>query len=135
MATGTAGSAARNYGKQMVHYLRKGFTYADDGTTLTIGTIPAGALVLKPLSGVAVITAFNAGSTNVLDIGPSTDSGTDLWATDLALGTIGFVPLDEAVSLRVSSDTIVQAAVDLTGTAATAGDGEIVIAYLPDNDG
>lgn len=134
MTTNTAGTTARNFNKQMIHYLRKGITFADDGTTVTVGTIPAGSLVLKPISGVAVTTVFNAGSTNVLDMGPSTDSGTDLWATDLALGTLGFVPIDEAVTNLVSVDTVVQAAVDLTGTAATTGAAEIIIAYIPDND-
>lgn len=134
MATGTAGSTARVYASQQIHYLRKSITFADDGTTVTVGTIPAGSLVLKPISGVAVTTVFNAGSTNVLDVGPSTDSGTDLWATELALGTLGFVPIDEAVTNLVSVDTIVQAAVDLTGTAATTGAAEIIIAYIPDND-
>lgn len=134
MATGTAGTVARQFHTQQIHYLRKSITYADDGTTVTVGTIPAGSLILKPISGVAVTTVFNAGSTNVLDIGPSTDSGTDLWATDLALGTLAFVPLDEAVTNLVSVDTIVQAAVDLTGTAATTGAAEIIIAFIPDND-
>lgn len=134
MATGTAGTVARQFHTQQIHYLRKSITYADDGTTVTVGTIPAGSLILKPISGVAVTTVFNAGSTNVLDIGPSTDSGTDLWATDLALGTLAFVPLDEAVTNLVSVDTVVQAAVDLTGTAATTGAAEIIIAFIPDND-
>jgi hypothetical protein len=126
---------ARLLHTQQVHYLRKGITFADDGTTVTVGVIPAGSLILKPLSGVAVTTVFNAGSTNVLDVGPSTDSGTDLWATDLALGTLAFVPLDEAVTNLVTVETTVQAAVDLTGTAATTGAAEIVICYIPDNDG
>ena len=134
MATGTASTSARQYHQQMIHFLRKSITFADDGTTVTVGTIPAGSLVLKPISGVAVTTVFNAGSTNVLDVGPSTDSGTDLWATDLALGTLGFVPIDEAVTNLVSVDTVVQAAVDLTGTAATTGAAEIIIAYIPDTD-
>lgn len=134
MATGTAGTSARQFHTQQIHYLRKSISYTDDGTTVTVGTIPAGSLVLKPISGVAVTTVFNAGTTNVLDIGPSTDSGTDLWATDLALGSLAFVPLDEAVTNLVTVDTVVQAAVDLTGTAATTGAAEIIIAYIPDND-
>lgn len=134
MATGTAATTARQYHQQMIHYLRRGITYLDDGTTVTVGTIPAGSLIVKPISGVAVTTVFNAGTTNVLDIGPSTDASTDLWATDLALGAVGFAPLDEAITNLVTVDTIVQAAVDLTGTAATAGAAEIVIAYIPDND-
>lgn len=135
MATGTAGTAARQFHTQQVHYLRKSITYADDGTTVTVGTIPSGALIIKPMSGVAVNVAFNAGTTNVLDIGASTDSGTDNLATDLALGSIAFVALDEAVTMLVSADTIIQAAVDLTGTAATAGEAEVIICYIPDNDG
>lgn len=135
MPTGTAGSTARETHHQVVHFLRKGFTHQNDGQTLSAGIIPAGSLILKPLSGVAVTQVFNAGTTNVLDIGPSTDSGTDLWATDLALGTLGFVPFDEAVTNLVSVDTEVQFAVDLTGTASTTGAGIVVIAYIPDNDG
>jgi hypothetical protein len=134
MPTNTQGTTARQHSMQVIHVLRKGFTFADDGTTITVGTIPAGSLIIRPMSGVAVTTVFNAGSTNVLDIGPSTDSGTDLWATDLALGTLAFVPLDEAVTNLVTVDTIVQAAVDLTGTAATTGAAEIIIAYVPDFD-
>lgn len=133
MTTGTAGTTARQYSQQMVHYLRKGITYSDAGTTVDVGTIPAGSLILKPLSGVAVNVAFNGDTTNTLDIGPSTDSGTNLWGTILALGTIAFVPLDEAVTMLVSSDTLVQAAVVSTASAS-AGSGEIIIAYIPDND-
>jgi hypothetical protein len=133
MATGTAGTVARDLGTQTVHYLRKGFTYTDDGSVLTVGVLPAGAQIIKPMSGVSVNVAFNAGSTNVLDIG--TPANDDLYATDLALGSIAFVPLDEAVSMVVASDTTITATVDLTGTAASAGQGEIVICYALDNDG
>jgi hypothetical protein len=125
---------ARQFHEQQVHYLRKGFTFADDGTTLTVGVIPAGSIIIKPISGVAITTVFNAGTTNVADLGPSTDAGTDLWATDLALGTLAFVPIDEAVTNLVTVDTTVQIAVDLTGAAATTGAAEVIICYIPDND-
>jgi hypothetical protein len=134
MTTGTAGTTARQYPQQMIHYLRKSISYTDDGKTVDIGTLPDGALILKPLSGVAVNVAFNGGTTNTLDIGPSTDAGTNLWGTLLALGTIAFVPLDEVVTMLVSGDTKVQAKVVSTA-GATAGSAEIVIAYIPDNDG
>jgi hypothetical protein len=126
-------TSAKRYYTDQVHYLRRDFTYLDDGLTLTVGTIPAGSIVLKPLSGVNVSQVFNAGSTNVADMGPSTDSGTDLWATDLALGTLGFIPLDEAVTFLVTVDTVVQIAVDLTGTAAGTGAAQAIIAYIPPN--
>ena len=124
---------AREYHQQLVHYCRKGIVFGDDGKTVTVGTIPAGSLILKPISGVAVTTVFNGGSTNTLDIGPSTDTGTNLWATLLALGTLGYIPLDEAVTNLVTVETTVQAYVVSTASAST-GAGEILIAYVPDND-
>jgi hypothetical protein len=133
MATGTAGTVARQFHTQQIHYLRKSIAYTDGGTTVTVGIIPAGSLLVKPISGVAVNVAFNGNATNTLDIGPSTDSGTNLWMTVGSLATIAFVPLDEAVTNLVTVDTIVQAAVVATASAS-AGTGEIVIAYIPDND-
>ena len=123
---------ARQYHTQQVHYLRKSITFADDDVTVTVGVIPAGAVILPAASGVIVTTVFNAGTANVLDIGTTADP--DLYATDLALGTLGQVTLDEAVSFLVSADTTITATPALTGTAATTGAGEVVIAYIPDND-
>lgn len=128
MATNTAATNARLYHTDQVHYLAKDFTYADDGSVLSLGYLPAGAVILKPMSGVAVHVAFNAGTTNVLDIG--TAANDDLYGTDLALGSIAFEPLDEAVSMTVAADTLVTATVDLTGTAATTGSGTVIIAYV-----
>ena len=134
MATNTAGTSARNLGIQAVHFIRKTITTADAATTVTVGIIPAGSVILKPISGVDVKTVFNAGTNNRLDIGPSTDSGTNLWGTLLTLLGADFVPLDEAVTHRVEADTTVQAYVDVTGTAATTGEAEIIICFIPDND-
>ena len=128
MATNTAATNARLYHTDQVHYLAKDFTFADDGSVLSLGYLPAGAVIIKPMSGVAVHVAFNAGTTNVLDIG--TAANDDLYGTDLALGSIAFVPLDEAVSMTVAADTLVTATVDLTGTAATTGSATVIIAYV-----
>lgn len=122
------GVPERDNGTQNIQYIKKAFTYLDAGTTIDIGTIPEGAIILKPISGVHVITAFNGDTTNTLDIGPSTN--TDLWATDLALGTVGFIPIDEAVSNVVGSgESAVQAAVVSTASAS-AGSAIVVIAYI-----
>lgn len=127
-------STARQYHTQQVHYLRKSIAYTDNGTALTVGTIPAGSVILKPISGVHVTTAFDAGTNNLLDVGSSAND--DLWGTDLALGTANFVPLDEAIGgYLVAADTTITATVALSGTAATAGAAEVVICYIPDNDG
>lgn len=123
----------RQFHTQQVHYLRKSVSYTDDGTAVTVGVVPSGALILKPASGIQVTTVFNAGTTNVIDIGTSAND--DLYGTDLALTATTFVPCDEAVSYLVTSDTTITATVGLAGTAATAGAGEVVIAYIPDNDG
>ena len=47
MATGTAGSTARRNTLQTVNYLRKRITFADYGTTVTVGKIPAKAKVMR----------------------------------------------------------------------------------------
>ena len=136
MATGTAGSAARDVMMPVKQTLAYTLNFDTTGASsgVAIGTIPAGSVLVKPISGVSVSVAFNGNSTNTLDIGPSTDSGTNLWMTVGALGSIAFVPLDEAVTNVVSVDTIVQAYVVSTASAS-AGSAEVVIAYIPDNDG
>ena len=125
--------SARQSEHQLVHYLRKSIAYTDNGTALAVGTLPAGAVILKPGAGVSVSEAFNAGTTNTLNIGTTADD--NLYGTLLALGVTTFVALDEAVSNTVASDTEITATVVLTGTAASAGAGEVIIPYIPDNDG
>ena len=133
-------TTARQYHQTMTHFLRKTISYTDDGSEITVGKIPANSVINKASSGVHVTTAFNAASTNQLDIGTNGgDTGAsddpDLFGTNLALGTLGFVPLDEAVSYLVTQDTIITCSVDLTGTAATAGSAEVIIEFYPDLDG
>jgi hypothetical protein len=115
---------------QQVHYFRKTISYTQNAQVIDVGVIPAGALVLKPLSGIAINTAFN-GSSQTFDLGPS--DNTDLWATDLSLSVATFVPCDENVSFLVTAVTLVQCV--FTSTSASAGEGEVIIAFIPDNDG
>lgn len=114
---------------QAVHYIAVDFDYTDSGTAVTIGTVPSGATILKAISGVQVNVAFNAGSTNVIDVG--TTANDDLYATDLAGGSIAFVPLDEAVTQVLSEDTTFTVTYAQSGTAASAGSGKAVICYIP----
>lgn len=127
-----SGTNARQFHQQMIHYLRKSFSYEDTGKVLTVGTLPAGAMILKPLSGVQVNEAFTAATNKQIDIG--TAANDDLFGTDLSLAASAFVPLDEAVDMVVAADTVITATPDLTGATNTAGKGVIVIAYLADND-
>lgn len=138
MGTGTVGSVARQYSYQMVHYLRKTIVFGDNGSEVTVGWLPSGALIIPAMSGVYVDVAFNAGTSNVLDIGADTgNDDPDDYATDLALGARGFVPTDEGATgvFVATADTKITATPALAGTAATAGRAEVVIAYIPDNDG
>jgi hypothetical protein len=125
---------ARQYHTQQVHYLRKGITIADIGLTVDLGVVPAGAIVVD--AGVIVTTAFNSGTTDVLDIGTSGD--TDGFATDLDLRTAGRIVADELATSNdlgpYATDTTLQGVLASTGTAATTGAGEIYVAFIPDND-
>lgn len=120
----------QNYHLNMVHLVQADITYSDNGTAKTVGVIPSGSVVLR--GGVAVTTAFNAGTSNVLDIGTSGDD--DGFATDLALGTIGVISADEMATTNdqlASGDVTIIATVALAGTAATAGAGRVWVEYLP----
>jgi hypothetical protein len=123
---------ARKYHSTQIHYLRKDITIADAATTVVVGAIPSGSIILEAISGVYVHEVFNAGTNNRLDIGASTDSGTNNYSTLLTLLGIGFIELDEvAATLKVTADTTISAYVDVTGTAATTGAASVVIAYIP----
>jgi hypothetical protein len=132
MATNTAGTVARNFQKQMIHYLRKTVTTSDLAVAVNVGYIPAGSLIVRPISGQEVTVAFvsTAGGVPRLDIG--TTANDDLYGTDLSSTAIGFVPLDELVDLTVSVDTLITATL-ASSAAVTAGSAEVVIAYIPDN--
>lgn len=128
MATGTAGNTGQEYHTDQVHYLCKKITYADGGTTVTVGTLPENAMVLR---GYAVVTvAFNGNSSNVLDIGVT--GNTDDFATDIALGTIGVIETDDmatATSAFSASSRDVVAPVVSTA-AASAGTAYVVVEYV-----
>lgn len=131
MPTNTAGGTGREYHTMQVHYLGVDFTFADDGLALSMGFLPVGATVIR--RGVVVSTAFDAGSTNVLDIGTGADP--DGLASDMALGTAGVITAGSELATSddvgpYAVDTEIFATVDLTGTAATAGVARAWVEYL-----
>jgi hypothetical protein len=136
MATGTAGDAARKLHTQQVHYLRKRITFADYGTTVTVGTIPPKASVIG--GGVHIVTAFNSSGTDLLDVGyVGATTVVAAYASALTLAAVGFIALDDlatttniqgTVSHRVTC-TPTQSVAD-----ATAGVADVIISYVVDND-
>lgn len=129
MPTNTAAVQAREYQTHQVHYLRKYFTKADAGNTLSMGFKPPGAAVIR--GGVVVIEAFNAGTNNRLDLGTVDD--TDGFGTLLALGTVGVIAADEMATTNDAyseSAVEIKCVVDVTGTAATTGKGIAWVEYI-----
>ncbi len=134
MATDTAGSVARDFAKQMVHYIRANVNYSDDaGASVHVGTIPAGSVIIPNASGAFVTTAFAADTTaQTMNIGVE-GGDVDSLATALVLTTAGQIELDVETAIHVTVDTPIAAALT-AGTGPTAGSAEVIIAYIPDND-
>lgn len=140
MPTNTAGTNARDLQMQVMHYLRKTVNFNDTGIGTGIAfanPLPAGAIIHPLASTIVVRTAFNAGTTNNLLVGTSA-GGNQLVATaDSAAGVAGvktFALATVGVNARVANDTSIYVTYTQTGTAATAGVADIVIAYSLNND-
>jgi len=119
-------AARQNYFQNIQYVKTRKITFADDGVAVkTDGQLPAGALIIKPMSGFMVNVAFDGSA--VVDAGPTTND--DLWATDLATGTVTFVPLDEAVTMAVGTSPV-QPIFTMSGGTVTVGEGYGVIAYI-----
>lgn len=131
-----AGSA-RRYHTQQTHYLRKNVTYNEvaSGTAVLMGTLPKGALVLA--TSVAVKTAFNAGTTNVLIVGTAGDDDALVAAggvDETAVALTRVAPATLAGLVAPTADTDIYTKYTQSGTAATAGEAEVVVEFVPDND-
>jgi len=123
---------ARDTGYQTVHALRKRITFADSAVEKVVGVLPAYATVVG--GGVHIITAFNAGTTNTIDVGRSTQTADDnCYATALTAGAVGFIALDElaaTTNIQQTAECTVIATYDQTGGAATAGVADVIVLYV-----
>ena len=103
-----------------------------NGTTTDIATLPANSQIFQIT--VDVTTAFDAGSTNTLDLGDG--STADEYADALALGSLARVLATSDVSQIGNlidigtSDITVTATYNQTGTAATTGAATVTVLYL-----
>lgn len=121
---------ARQYHQQMIHFIRRRVNWNDAriAAGVVFGTMPAGGRITG--QHVFVQTAFNAGTTNALNVG-TTAGGTQLF-TDAA--TAGYrAPTIANLAFAADTDLFVQYA--QTGTVATAGLADIIIAFAPNIDG
>ena len=130
---------ARLYSQQLVHYLRFEVNYNDTGVGSGIrkGTLPSGAIIIG--TDIHVATAFNAATTNSLTVGGNSASYNDIMAAadadEAATGlTQNIKPTGSSLG-KLAADRDVYVMFQQTGTAATAGKAQVIIKYIPDNDG
>lgn len=89
-------------------------------------TLPKGAIVTR--AAVRVTEAFNAGTSNVLTIGYSSDTDALMGSSDITEGTIGGYAV-ERMDAPLASASVVYAQFTQTGTAANKGKAEVYITY------
>lgn len=122
---------------QQTHYIRKRVNWNDAGIAAGVlaGTLPAGALLT--LAAARVNTAFNAGTTNVLQMGTTATGGEILANAVVLAGAAGFKSATSgtAFSATFATDTDIYVSYAQTGTAATAGQADMIVSYAPNNDG
>lgn len=135
MATNTANTVARYTTDQKVHTMRKGVAFADltSGTAVTIGKLPSGAIIDDAY--VVVTTAFDSGTSDLMDMGTSGDPNGFMSAVSVA--SVGKKSADDLATsddLVLSADTDVSVTWTGAGAAATAGAFEAVVKFIVDND-
>lgn len=134
MPTNTAGSTARRPHTQQESYITAQVAFNTTGiaTGIVIGTLPATAIITRWV--VHIMTAFNAGTTNVLEVGMNSATFNDIAATASTVsGTLGAKSGDVAAVTargRLAADTPVRAIYTQTGGAATTGAAEIAVFYI-----
>lgn len=131
MATGTPATVARKFHHDLVHYVSCPVVY----TTLTgtIGTIPAGALVVN--ADFVVTTPFAGGTPQTIDMGTAADP--DGFASALVITAAGRKLGDEVATsddLYQATDTTVTYTLS-AGATPSAGAGYAVVQYIIANRG
>ena len=125
---------------QVVHYLRKTVNWNDAGIAagVVMGTLPGGDInAANATNGGAMIvsqnvrcrTAFNAATTNALNVG-TTAGGTQLFTDAATAGARS----PAIANLTFATDTDIYVQYAQTGAAATAGVADIVIGFAVNND-
>lgn len=133
MTTNVAGTPARQDPRQVTNTLKKTVNYNDPGIGSGVAFanwLPKGAFITSVQT--EVVTAFNAGTTNVLTVGTNATSYNNIVSSsDVTEGTPGVYSSTGGLgrSLANSADAQVFAMFAQTGTAATAGQAVIVITY------
>lgn len=126
--------AVRKYGTDIalpvVQRIAKVFTFEDEGT-FVVGTLPEGACVVRAYC--IVTTAFNSGSSDVIDCGIQ-GGDVDAFLDNDSIATAGLVQdltaLHASDELYSATEQVVQATYTSSGTAPTAGRGVVCIEFI-----
>jgi hypothetical protein len=135
MATG---NSARVLSTQQVHYLRKTVAFNTSGIATGVkmpAQLPVGAMIISTTARIK--TGFNSAGTNRLVVGTNSSSFNNMMtSTVAAASTTGGKQsvVGAALSFTQPTDVYVKYTA-ATGTAATAGEATIVVAYTVDNYG
>ena len=125
-------AARKNYQRD-VGYIAKNFSYNTPGiasaTNIAVGTLPAGCLVTQVY--VRIKTAFNAVTTNVIIVGTSADTDHFIETGDVSEGVTGLTISDRNLGEVYTADTKIWVQYTQTGTAATTGEADVVMTFIP----
>lgn len=114
----------------VIQFLRLETNYntASIGSGVSLGTVPAGTIILP--HHVNIKTAYNAGTTNVLEVGTSGTANKYVGSGDVDETTIAFTSNITTGCGEETSDTEIFVKFTETGTAATAGTSTVIIPFL-----
>ncbi|NIN36646.1 MAG: hypothetical protein GTO60_16745 [Gammaproteobacteria bacterium] len=109
-----------------------------DTSAKTLFSLPAGAIPIWWV--IDIVTDFDAGTNNLLDVGYAADG--DYFVNDMDIGTVGvFAPTTSGavngslgVQLSVDGTNDITATYAPTGTAATQGEANVIVFYMQDNE-
>ena len=132
MATNTAGTSARQDPRQVSNTMRGSITFASGGLVtavfIPLGVIPKGAWIIA--AHLSIDTAFNAGTTNTVDL------GTQGTPTQFIAAQAGATPGNFAAAASTlgkaaaaAADTIVGLRYNFTGAVPSTGAAEFMIEY------
>lgn len=131
------GLPARDNSTQDIQFFRRRMSF--DGSVglnaaagaFILGRVRAGAIILPMLTGVDTLTVFNAATTNRFQIGVA--GAVSRYGLNVTAATLGFAAVAVAIGHRVAVDTDILVTPDFTGTAATTGDVELILAFINPN--
>lgn len=131
MATGTLNTNARQLHTQQVHYLRKRILGSAGNATYTVGTLPAGANILRISTLNRVVLS---GGTPTIAIGTAASGAAFFAANGTPATTAGrnAITLIATGALGVDVDTVVTATIAGTPSAGTM---DVEFEYTVNNDG